>query len=196
MQEADFYTEFRKFHPTPHFFFPDIPSTEELTFEKLNLENFEQLYLLFENDSSPFVDERFKTYEGARDYAKYISVCGAYSPKHGNQDWLFKSNENYAGIVHLYDLSLETFAQNHKRAWIGFCTKKTFRNQNISLKVVRNFIDYIFRFYPAIDFIHCMTLKENTAATSFLKKLGFSIDPEERLSRTHQFFILSRPGLS
>ena len=70
-------------------------------------------------------DERFKTYEAAKDYAKYISVCGAYVPKHGCQDWLLKlSDGEYACILHLYDLSIENFGQNNKRAWIGFATKK------------------------------------------------------------------------
>ena len=55
MRQKDFYTQFRKLHPKPYFAFPDIPSTNEFTFEKLSSENFEQLYLLFENDDSPFV---------------------------------------------------------------------------------------------------------------------------------------------
>jgi RimJ/RimL family protein N-acetyltransferase len=195
--EADFYADFRKWHPKPYFSFPEIPPASSLTFEKLTLENFEQLYQLFENDSSPFVDKRFKTYEGAKEYAQYLSVCGAYSPKHGGQDWLFKlPNQEYAGIVHLYDLSLETFAQNHKRAWIGFATKEEFRNQHITSKAVRHFIAYIFKYYPQIDFIHAMTLKENTASINFLLHCGFINDPAERLSKAHRFFILTRPTLS
>jgi hypothetical protein len=67
---------------------------------------------LFENEASPFVDERFKTYEGAKEYANDISFCGAYMPKHGGQDWLFKTpTGEYGGILHLYDLSKETFAK-------------------------------------------------------------------------------------
>lgn len=129
MDSEDFYIEFRKLHPKPYFNFPEIPSTNELSFEKLDSENFEQSYLLFERDESPFVDMRFKFYEEAKQYAKYIFFCGAYSPKHGCQDWLFKWNNQYAGILHLYDLSLETFGQNNRRAWIGFATTEPFRNK-------------------------------------------------------------------
>lgn len=194
--EADFYHEFRRLHPKPYFSLPEIPPTGELTFEKLNLENFEQLYKLFENGNSPFVDERFKTYEGAKDYASYISTYGAYTPKHGGQDWFFKlPNQTYAGIVHLYDLSLETFGQNHKRAWIGFATKEEFRNQHITSKAVRHFIDYLFQYYPVIDFIHAMTHRENIATIRFLEHLGFLNDREERL-KVHRFFILTLPALS
>lgn len=197
MQDTEFYNEFRKLHPKPHFLFPEISTTDEYLFEKLSPKNFQQLYLLFESDSSTFVDERFKTYNEAKEYAQYISVCGAYMPKHGCQDWLLKlKNGDYASVIHLYDLSLETFGQNHKRAWIGFATKESFRKQNITSKAVTHFINYIFRSYPAIDFIHAMTNKENKAAINFLLKCGFLTDIEERLSKNHAFFILSRQGLS
>jgi RimJ/RimL family protein N-acetyltransferase len=151
---------------------------------------------LFEGDTSFFVDERFKTYEGAKEYAKFNSVCGAYLPKHGCQDWFFKLNNEYAGVLHLYDLSLETFGQNNKRAWIGFVTAEKFRNQRISFQVVSYFIQFIFDKYPVIDFIHVMTLNENKNAISFIKRCGFVVDTEERLSKDYIFFIRRRAGLS
>ena len=197
MEKEDLKTWMRQHYSKRFFTFPDMPSTKELQFEKLSTKNFEQLYLLFENDASPFVDERFKTYEGAKEYAAYLEEFGARLPKHGGQDWLFRLlNGEYAGILHLYDLSLETFVQNHKRAWIGFATKEKFRKQNITTKAVQHFIDYIFQFYPEIDFIHAMTEKENEASIRFLLKCGFQFDPEERLSKKYEFFILFRPVLS
>lgn len=196
MEKEDFYSWFRTTHTKRLFSFPDVPCAGELSFEKLNTENFEQLYLLFENDSSSFVDERFKTHDGAKEYARYLEVCGAYTAKHGGQDWLFQWSGEYAGILHLYDLSLETFAQNHKRAWIGFATKEKFRKQHITMKAVQYFINYVFQFYPAIDFIHAMTMKGNDASINFLLKCGFQKDPAERLSKEHEFFILTRPVLS
>lgn len=197
MPDTEFYNEFRKLHPKPHFLFPEIASTSEYIFEKLSPKNFQQLYLLFKSDLSLFVDERFKTYHEAREYAQYISVCGAYMPKHGCQDWLLKLKDgNFTSVIHLYDLSLETFGQNHKRAWIGFATKERYRNQDITSKAITHFINYIFECYPVIDFIHAMTNKENKAAIGFLLKCGFLPDHEERLSKDHAFFILSRSVLS
>jgi RimJ/RimL family protein N-acetyltransferase len=192
MQTNEFLDFFRKQHPKPYFTFPDVPPADELSFEVLTPDNFEQLYLLFENDSSPFVDSRFKTYEGAKEYATHLSIYGAYSPKHGSQDWLFLVNDQYAGILHLYDMSLETFAQNHKRAWVGFATKEAFRNQRLTTKTLRHFIKTILEFYPEIDFIHAMTVKENSISKKFLGKNGFQEDLAERLSKAHDFFLLTR----
>ncbi len=146
---------------------------------------------------APFVDERFKTYEGAKEYANDISFCGAYMPKHGGQDWLFKTpTGEYGGILHLYDLSKETFAKNHKRAWIGFATKTSLRGQHITGDVVKHFINYIFNSYQNIYFIHSMTDKHNVVAQKFLIMLGFMNDEVERMSKSDKFYILCMPNLS
>ncbi len=63
--EANFYEEFKRLHPKPYFSFPDIPDYKGYSFEKLNIENFKQLYLLFEDDDSNFVDERFHAFIAA-----------------------------------------------------------------------------------------------------------------------------------
>lgn len=197
MAQDDFYATFRRMHPEPYFQFPAIPSTPTVSFEKLDLENFGQLPLLFADDQSPFVDERFKNYEGAKEYATYLTLYGAFSPKQGSQDWLFKTvTGEYAGIVHLYDLSLETFAENNTRAWIGFATKEAYRNRGFTSVVVAHFIQSIFRFYPVIDYIHAMTDKENSASQRFLEKLGFRRDDGKRLGERYRFYILDRPGVN
>jgi hypothetical protein len=41
-----------------------------------------------------------------------------------------------------------------------------------------------------------MTLKDNLLAKKLLTKVGFSKDIEERISKIHDFYLLSRPGLS
>lgn len=143
------------------------------------------------------MDERFKEAVKAADYTRYLDVCGAYTAKHGSADWLFRFKRGeYVGVLHLYDLSLETFAQNHKRAWIGFATKEAYRRQGITAKVVRHFIKAVFDYYPEIDFIHAMTNKKNNATAAFLYKCGFQSDPVERLSKEDDFFLLTRAGFS
>ena len=176
----------------PYFTFPDIPPFETFTFEKLSLANFEQLYLLFKDDDSPFTDERFKHYETAQQYAGDLEEYGASSPKHGGQDWFFKQGDVYLGILHLYDLSLETFAENNKRCWIGFAIKPSMRRKGITRKMVHYFIHYIFSFYPLIDYIHAMTWKENEPSQAFLLSAGFQYDAAERLSDKYSFYVLLR----
>ena len=90
MSDFDYLAHIKKRHPEPYFTFPEIPPVAELSFEPLTNENVEQLYHLFENDESPFVDKRFKSYEGAKKYANEVVAYGPYLPKQGGKDWLFK----------------------------------------------------------------------------------------------------------
>ncbi len=176
----------------PHFGFPDIDDTEKFAFEKLIPENFQQLYLLFETDDSPFTDERFKHYDTAKQYAIDLEKYGRYAPKHGSQDWLFKWENEYAGVLHLYDRSLETFGENNKRCWIGFAVKPSLRKKGITKKAVAYFIKYIFSNYPDIYYVHAMTLKGNQAAEALLLSVGFLKDETERLSKKHDFYLAKR----
>ncbi|MBC7743616.1 MAG: GNAT family N-acetyltransferase [Flavobacterium sp.] len=176
----------------PYFVFPDIPAYKELSFEKLTSANFAQLYLLFESDENPFTDTQFKHYDSAKEYANNLEQYGAYSTKHGGQDCLFLWNDEYAGILHLYDLSLETFAENNRRCWVGFATKPVLRKKGITKKVLRYFIKYIFKNYPLIRYVHSMTFKENLPAQGLLKAVGFREDDAERMSMVHVFYVRER----
>jgi RimJ/RimL family protein N-acetyltransferase len=176
----------------PYFIFTDLPAYAELSFEKLTSENFQQLYLMFESDENSFTDKRFKHYEQSKEYAEYLEQYGAFSTKHSGQDWLFLWKNEYAGVLHLYDLSLETFAENNRRCWIGFATKPTMRNKGITRKVVQYFVQYIFENFPLMKHVHSMTLKENFAAQGLLKTVGFGEDEAERLGEEYVFYVRER----
>jgi len=178
----------------PLFAFPDIPESDLFSFEKLTNENFAQLYLMFEGDDSPFTDQHFKSYNGSKEYVAFRETYGAYSAKHGGQDWLFRIKEigAYAGILHLYDLSLETFFENNKRCWIGFAIKPEFRRKGIMKKALTLFATYVLDSYPEIAYLHSMTAKENFPAQRLLLSCDFKKDETERLSQHHIFFLKER----
>lgn len=176
----------------PYFVFPDIPAFEEISFEKLTGKNVLQFHKLFEADDNIFTDERFKDYEKAKLYTRFIEESSVFSSKHGGQDWLFLWNGEYAGVLHLYDLSLEEFAENNKRCQIGFATTPKMRNKGITKKALCYFLKYIFENYSFIKYIHSSALKENVASQALQTSVGFKIDPEERLSSKHIFYIMER----
>ncbi len=175
-----------------YFTFPEIDLAGEFSFEKLSAENFPQLYLLFENDDSPFTEECFKKYDGAKKYTESLEKYGRTSPKHGSQDWLFKWNGKYAGVLHLYDLSLETFGENNKRCWISFAITPALRRKGFTQKALSYFLQYTWNNYPEIKYIHSMTLKGNIAAQNLLSAAGFDKDEEERHSKMHYFYLLKK----
>jgi RimJ/RimL family protein N-acetyltransferase len=175
------------------FTFPAIKAVEEFRFEKLTSNNFECLYKMFENDENNFTDDRFKHYESARSYAIDLVKYRAFSPKNCGQDWLFLFRNDYAGILHLYDLSLETFSENNKRCWVGFAIKPELRNKGLTKKVMQIFIRYIFEYYSFIKYVHVMTDKSNKASQALLNALNFERDFTERASKERSFYICERP---
>jgi RimJ/RimL family protein N-acetyltransferase len=180
----------------PYFIFPDIPPSGQLSFKKLTSENFIQLFRMFEADANPFTDSRFKHYEEAKKYVQGIEDYGAFSPKHGGQDWLFLWEEEVAGVLHLYDLSLETFAENNRRCWVGFATKPGMRSRGITKKALLHFMQYIFKNYPLIKYIHSMTLHENVPAQRLLKAAGFKEDEDDWMSEKYVFYVIERKGMT
>lgn len=180
-------------NPGPYFDFPELPPFGKFSFEPLTTDNAAQLYLLFEDDNSPFTDERFRTYDGVMEYAGAQERWGRFSPKHGGQDWFFKRGDEYIGILHLYDLSLETWNDNHRRCWIGFGIKPAHRQKGIAKEVVTHFIASIWTLFPHMQYIHCMTDPQNFPSKALMLSLGFRQDDTERLSDRYCFFLLERP---
>ena len=179
----------KQLHPKPYFHFNEVQPFRNFTFEKLNSGNFEQLFNMFGNDDSPFIDKRFTSLKNARQYAEYLELYGTFSPKHGCCDWYFKMNEEYAGVLHLYDLSLETWNENDKRCWIGFATKPALRNQGITTGIVQYFVEQIFESYSKIKYIHSMTLLPNAAANAVLANAEFYLDKAEKMNDGYVFFV-------
>ncbi|HXL57313.1 MAG TPA: hypothetical protein VN958_13710, partial [Chitinophagaceae bacterium] len=107
----------------------NIPKIDDFSFEQLTVNNGRRLFELFQFDDNKFVDERFRNEALCDEYARTIETHSPYSPKHGGTDWFWKIKNDYAGILHLYDLSLETFANNNERCWIGFATNINYRNK-------------------------------------------------------------------
>lgn len=176
-----------------HYFgFPDMEDVNNFSFEKLTAENYQILVCLFSNDDSPFTEDAFKHDDTAKKYAVFIDQHGARYPKHGCQDWFFKIGNKYTGILHLYDLSLETFNDNHRRCWIGFAVAPEMRRQGIAQKVVTHFIDYILNNYPGIHYIHAMTMQNNLPARELLQKTGFKEDNAERIQDKYSFYLMTR----
>lgn len=174
------------------FTFPAIEPVGEFLFEKLTTQNFGQLYMMFGNDDNIFTDERFKNYEGAKIYAEDREQYAAFSPKHAGQDWFFYWQDNIAGILHLYDLSLETFTGNNKRCWIGFAIKPELRNKGITKKVVQIFIDYIFKNYRFIEYIHAVVENDNKVSQCLLFSLNFKRDFAAGNSDAYHYYVCQK----
>jgi RimJ/RimL family protein N-acetyltransferase len=162
-----------------HHYFPLLPPSERLAYEPLSEANAHVLVALFEQDKSHFIDKRFKNIATAKQYATE-SVSMLYMAKHGGCDFLIqqKSNGTYIGILHLFDLSLETFNDNHLRATIGFAIAASFRSQYFATEAVKHLIDYVQNTLQR-PHILAYTHPKNEAANDFMLSLGMTLNTED-----------------
>jgi predicted acetyltransferase len=120
-----------------------------------------------------------KTTTKQKNMQPFLKNHGAHLSTHGSQDWLFKYDNQYAGILHLYDLSLETFADNNQRCWIGFATSSSYRNKGITKKILNHFISYI-SITTLLSIIACYDIEGKQDCAASLHSIGFKSKPESR----------------
>ncbi len=158
---------------TPYFLFPTPLPSARLVYERLELTNASNLLKMFQDDVSPFVSKSFKYQHLAIKYCAHIVRYSRTSAQRGGADFFFKTLQgSYAGILHLYDLSLENYATNYASCTIGFATAASFRGQGLTLEALKHFANHIFRHYEVVSII-AYTDESNRAAQNLLLKAGF-----------------------
>lgn len=99
---------------------------------------------MFSKDPNEFIIPEFKEEKYWQKYVDWQLNLAPFSPKHGAQDWLLKLKETgeYVGLLHLYELSLETFMQNHQRCHVGIVIKSGQRRKYLASEALSNLMNY------------------------------------------------------
>ncbi|MEM6396341.1 MAG: GNAT family N-acetyltransferase [Bacteroidota bacterium] len=118
-----------------------------------------------------------------------------FSPKRGAADWfvLLRSTNEYVGLINLYELSLETFADNHKKCMIGFQTKVIFQNKGYTKEAVLQLMRYAYDQMNRNKII-ASTEKDNIPSKQLLLKIGFTKETEKYIyGDSEDFFEYNFP---
>lgn len=191
----DFFKFFCEQNPEPYFPVENLSPTDRLSFELLDEQNYERVYDIFKEDPSPFVLSDYKDRDELAKYAKYMLQYNRYSPKHGACDWLvkLKATETHIGLLNVYELSRETFADNHKKCMIGFSTAAPFRRQYYTLEAVGHLIEYVHTVLGRNKII-ANTQKDNEASKALLRKMNFQERTEHYYYKeSYDYFELNIP---
>ncbi len=182
---------------TRRFHFPTMSRTRRLRFKRVEKKDGDAIFNAFCNDDNPFVSTEFKDREKAVEWADY-SAKGAFRSKHAGCDWLmYDDNNRLVGLLHYYDLSLETFNNIHKRCSIGITIAAPFRRQGYGEEAVVALLKYILDKQPIIDHILAYADKRNTASASLFRKLDFSENVTDYLWHDdYYYFTQTRSQLS
>jgi RimJ/RimL family protein N-acetyltransferase len=174
-----------------YFHFPKLQPSAQLHYERLTMNNFEQLYELFKNDKNPFVLENFKDLEEAKLYTE-DRIEAKTLPKWAGCDWLIKTQPAiYAGILHLYDLNIATGSHT---CCIGVTIAEPFRKQGFATEAIQHLLKYTFAHFEHIDTVIAYSKPENSNMARLLQKLNFSPDHEKKFiySDIYSYFTFEK----
>ncbi|MEY4903120.1 MAG: hypothetical protein RLZZ292_935 [Bacteroidota bacterium] len=159
--------------------FPDLLPSERLEYEKLSAENYLHLLPLFKEDESPFLDGRYKEETAAKENLDFVQDM-VYDTKCGGCDFLIrlKGTQQYIGILHLFDYSLETFLDVPLRCTLGYAIAKPFRRHYFATEAIRHLIDYAHQNHGKRKFLVYTSIK-NDPSNSLMQSLNFRLANDE-----------------
>jgi RimJ/RimL family protein N-acetyltransferase len=195
MNKPDFSGQSQPAGREPVFDFQDLPPSDRLVYRLLTWDNYLHMHEMFERDTNPFVDERFKVPGELRRYVQYQLEHAWYSMHRGGCDWFFFREGRPAGVLHLYDLSRNHTDDRHRRCTIGFATAGPYRGQGYTREAVHHLLDHLFNHF-GMEKVLSYTRRENHAAARLLERLRFEncdalyATGEKELK--YRYYVLSR----
>jgi RimJ/RimL family protein N-acetyltransferase len=168
-----------------YFDYPPIQPSERLYYEFLTKGNVIHLYNMFRNDANQFVDERFKLKTKVDVYAGFVTNEMRYFAKNAGCDWLIFSKKDNppVGVLHLFDLTTETFNDINKRCSIGFAIAEKYRRKYFATEAIIHLLNYIFANFE-VEHVLAYTFKLNIAANLLLTGLKFENETEDFVFNT------------
>ena len=173
MESVKIWREMRRPNARPPFAYQDLPDSERLSYRLLAWENFRAFLDLFGDDSSPFLDERFKSLEKLEEYASALLESGRYSFKHGCCDWLISRHDGTCiGVLHLYELNMEIWDGKHRPCMFGYAIAEPYRRQGYGWEAARHLLGHIPPVFSRYE-VMAEPRIDNKPSRNLLEKLGF-----------------------
>lgn len=159
----------------------DLPDSERLAFAPLSMRNYRVLHRLFAHEANPFFRDYYTDTAALRDYAFGQMYYGRFSGKHGVHDWFIRSRRDrrYVGILHLFDLSLETYRNSHQTCTIGFAVAEGYRRQGIAREAAAHLLRFLFG-EGGMRRVRAFAYPDNAPSQALLRSLGFVEVPDRR----------------
>ena len=176
----------------PSYDYRPPPPSERLEYVLMDQENYPLMLELFEGDPDPFVMEAFKSRDALEEYKWAQLDWNRYSFKHGAADYFMRlrGTETYVGVLHLYDLNSETYADMPLRCTIGFAVHRDHRRRGYATEGIRALCAHVVAHYGR-PIVLAYTELENTVSQQLMLGLGFrDVTTTEGWSKKYRFFSI------
>lgn len=173
--------------------FPELSASKNLEFQRLHFDNRHLILAMFNSDPDPFVTADFKSPEKLYEYVAGQWICSPYSPKHGAADWIASTRgQEPVGVLHVYEISRETWALNHRRCAIGYAVAARYRGTGMAQEAVRALQVYLFSQFDMLT-LFAISDRRNERGARFLARLGYEERTENCVEkRANRLFELHR----
>ena len=171
-----------------------MPESACLEFEMFDENNYLEILRIFEGEDNPFFMDYYRNRKDLEQYKIGLLEYNRFSSNHAGCDWLvkLKGTNTYIGILHLYELSLETFLNRHKRCTIGFAFGQQYRRKHYGTEAVQYFCQFIFSHFK-MNCILAYTDKRNSSSIAFIRQLNFiQCDEKYSAERLHFFELFEK----
>lgn len=172
--------------PTPAFPYQDLLPSARLSYELVGWNNVRTYLTLFEADPSPFVDARFKQRPALEQYAVDLLTDLRHSWKRGAADWLVRrrADGQTIGVLHLYELSCETFPDYVPHCCVGYALAAPFRRQGYGFEALGQLLEQASQLFGRTE-ARALSDATNVASQALLRKCDFAL-LEERPATLRQ----------
>lgn len=176
-------------HRSPAITMPLLPPSERLHYELLSEVNEAEMLAMFADDPSPYVQRDFKHADSLSHYVDHLLTYSRYSAKRAGCDWLLRhrANGHYLGVLHLYDLSQETFFNYHRKCTLGFAIRASARRQGFASEAVRHLLAFLRRELHQMRAL-AYTHHDNQASQALLRHLGFVGTPADQYIGNYAYY--------
>jgi len=173
-----------------HFVFKDLQLSERLYYPMLSEANYYEILGLFQEDSNPFVATYYKDAKQLEEYVINELSFAKRAAKHAGCDWLIKRNkvDHCLGVLNIYELSRETFNNNHLKCMIGLTIGESFKRNYYGTEAALQLISYAQKTLKQSLFIIQID-KSNRVSNSFFRSIGF-VDAKEEYFYSDQYDYL------
>ena len=180
----------------PRWTFPDLIYGNNLRCERLDFENYHDLWPLLAGGDTTFVNKEYREEAGLYQMVLHQYAYGAFSSKHGMVDYLIvdtpNENEEYhtghsygmgalyvgegerfVGVLHLYHLSLERYDNKMPNPFVGIQLGPGARGEGIGGRAIGLLEQFVFSSYPETEGVTAMIKPNNERSLRLFRGLGY-----------------------